>query len=337
MKMTQELFERYLKGKCTPEEIAFVEEYIEKNDIEQFLCQEDWDNASVKNVSIVDYKLLDKIYERIAARNKKKVAFLWKYGGIAASILLAAFLISKLSSISKHSHQQQITTLTNSIDTPLSAYLVHINSSNQNMELKCSDGSIITLYPNSEVRYLETFAYASERTISLKGTAKFQVVKNKLKPFKVKSDNFLTTALGTTFIVSESNQETKIELLEGKIEVKSLKENNPRAIKQEINLSGTLVINNTNSRIINAVKTSDYHANREAYFVEKDDKITFKNLSINDIIDLLEQNYHVKIQSDPAKNRNKYFSGTFKNDEDVYKKVIQEINYLHKVNITYIQ
>src|SRR5690606_32890011 len=145
--------------------------------------------------------------------------------------------------------------------------------------------------------------------ITLKGTAKFKVTKNTEKPFRVKSASSLTTALGTTFVESDRNQKTKIELLEGKIDVKSHAEGKYSHISKEIASSGTLVINNSNARIINEIKPSTNKIDRDAYFLENDEKLIFKNMSLQDIISLLEQNYVIKINADSIKNSNKYFSG----------------------------
>src|SRR5690606_4366173 len=338
MKMTQALVERYLKGECSAEEILFVESKLSNStDIEHYLDQKDWDQTSVEANSTVDAETLEKIYARIQRRKKKKISSILKYTAAAASLVVIGFLYFK-----QQTHQKTISAPVVVISDPDSikpqvAHLLHINSSNQNMELVCSDNSIITLYPNSEVRYLENFDGSAERMITLKGTAKFKVTKNKEKPFRVKSASFLTTALGTTFVVSERNQNTKIELLEGKIEVKSHAERKNSHISKEIASSGTLVINNSNARIINEIKPSTHRIDREAYFLENDEKLILKSMSLQDIISLLEQNYVIKISADSIKNSNKYFSGTFSNEPTAYKNIIKEINYLHKLNITYIQ
>lgn len=337
MKMTQALVERYLKGECSAEEVVFVEsKFNNPTEIDHYLDQKDWDQTSIEADSTVDAETLEKIYAHIQHRKKNKIFSVLKYTA-AASLVLIGFLFFKQHTDQKTISAPVVISKNQSAIKPYVAHLLHINSSNQNMELVCSDNSIITLYPNSEVRYLENFEGAAERMITLKGTAKFKVTKNKEKPFRVRSASFLTTALGTTFMVSEQNKNTKIELLEGKIEIKSHAERKTNPIRKELASSGTLVINNSNARIINEIKPSTNKIDRNAYFLENDEKLIFKNMSLQDIISLLEQNYVIKINADSNKNSNKYFSGTFNNEPTAYKSIIKEINYLHKLNITYIQ
>src|SRR5690606_33768852 len=92
------------------------------------------------------------------------------------------------------------------------------------MQITAADGSVIALYPKSEIKFSEHFDPLVTRDFFLKGKAKFSVAKNKDKPFNVHSAGVITTALGTVFIVEESTSSiTHVKLLEGSVEVKPTK------------------------------------------------------------------------------------------------------------------
>jgi transmembrane sensor len=80
-----------------------------------------------------------------------------------------------------------------------------------------SDGSVVSLNTNSEVRVHLT---AGERRIDLlKGEARFHVAKDAARPFLVATNDATVKALGTIFNVRATTQDTEIAVLEGKVEV----------------------------------------------------------------------------------------------------------------------
>jgi ferric-dicitrate binding protein FerR (iron transport regulator) len=88
-------------------------------------------------------------------------------------------------------------------------------------QLTLSDGSKIWMNAASALRFPTAFT-GSERMVELDGEAYFEVVKNVLKPFIVKSKNGITIqVLGTHFNMMAYNEEkeTKATLIEGLIKV----------------------------------------------------------------------------------------------------------------------
>jgi len=95
------------------------------------------------------------------------------------------------------------------------------NSGKSEMIINLSDGSRVTLKPQSSLSYYEPFDSRS-RNISMKGEATFKVAKDKHHPFIVSANGFTTTALGTEFTVN-TNKENRltVKLIEGKVVVKA--------------------------------------------------------------------------------------------------------------------
>ncbi|WP_164974067.1 FecR family protein [Filimonas effusa] len=87
-------------------------------------------------------------------------------------------------------------------------------------EIVLEDGSIVRLEPGSGISYHKPFD-STDRGIVLKGNAFFKVAKNKLHPFSVRSEGYVTTALGTSFLVATGVNIVKVQLFEGKVVVRS--------------------------------------------------------------------------------------------------------------------
>jgi len=88
------------------------------------------------------------------------------------------------------------------------------------LTLRLPDGSQVTLAPQSELRYPAQFAPGS-REVYLVGEALFKVQKDKRRPFRVHSGEWVTQVLGTTFNVNAfSGAATMaVSLLEGRVQV----------------------------------------------------------------------------------------------------------------------
>ncbi|MFT7036526.1 MAG: transmembrane sensor [Cyclobacteriaceae bacterium] len=87
-------------------------------------------------------------------------------------------------------------------------------------QVKLPDGSDVWLNANSHISYESQFTDSS-RIVALVGEVYFEVVKDGARPFQVKSQGIVTTALGTTFNVNayQDNQTSIVSLAEGRVKV----------------------------------------------------------------------------------------------------------------------
>jgi ferric-dicitrate binding protein FerR (iron transport regulator) len=94
------------------------------------------------------------------------------------------------------------------------------------MTVKLEDNSVVELSPASSLQFDVPFP-ADKRNIILDGEAKFQVTKNKKKPFTVYAGVLATTALGTIFSVkkNEGKNSVIVKLYEGKVVIHSTNKN----------------------------------------------------------------------------------------------------------------
>lgn len=89
-------------------------------------------------------------------------------------------------------------------------------------QLVLPDGTKVMLNAASSLTYPASF-HGNERVVKLDGEAYFEVAKNKLMPFRVKSGNQTVEVLGTHFNINAYNDEANIKttLLEGSVKVSS--------------------------------------------------------------------------------------------------------------------
>lgn len=89
-----------------------------------------------------------------------------------------------------------------------------------NKQLTLADGTQVWLNAESSLQYPETFEGKEQRVVYLKGEAYFEVAKDSLHPFLVKTDALETRVLGTAFNVrAYSSDDTQVTLVEGSVKV----------------------------------------------------------------------------------------------------------------------
>lgn len=97
--------------------------------------------------------------------------------------------------------------------------------------LKLPDGSRIWLNEGSEISYPEKFK-EDERVVELKGEAFFDIARDTTRPFKIKSGEFTTTVLGTSFNIKAYDDKTpKVSVVSGKVRVEKI---NPHQVDDHI-------------------------------------------------------------------------------------------------------
>lgn len=111
--------------------------------------------------------------------------------------------------------------------------------------VELADGSTISLYPKSKVKFPEDFN-KNERSVYLTGQAFFEVVKNAQKPFWVFTENISTQVVGTSFMVKafEGAKESNVEVKKGKVLVYTRKDLKTAQKGQTNTLPGMMISSN---------------------------------------------------------------------------------------------
>lgn len=95
----------------------------------------------------------------------------------------------------------------------------------QRLTITLPDGSKVKLNSNSSISFPKKFF--NNRQVKLDGEAFFVVVRDESNPFVVKTENFQTEVLGTSFNISAyKNLYSKVSVVEGRVKVRSLFDGN---------------------------------------------------------------------------------------------------------------
>lgn len=188
----RQLLDKRLKGKCSPEELEFLENLSEsfyrKNQTEVFLSEEEKEQV---------YR---ELYQRV--RPRSRVVF--RPMRIAASLVLFA----GLGFLAMYMFR------TDSLESSLT-------SAGELREIRLDDGTTVQLGPESSLKYPAEFG-EKERTVYLTGQAYFEVERDSSRPFTVHSGKVETTVLGTAFDISayEEDSLTAVSLVHGSVRVR---------------------------------------------------------------------------------------------------------------------
>ncbi len=97
--------------------------------------------------------------------------------------------------------------------------IVQRNTTDKPRLINLPDGSTLLLSTNSSVRYARSFA-RHERSVSLTGTAFFEVKKNPAQPFVVYADKLVARVLGTSFTIrQDAGHRTIVAVRTGRVQV----------------------------------------------------------------------------------------------------------------------
>lgn len=183
-------------------------------------------------------------------------------------------------------------------------------------EVGLPDGTKVWLNNVSSLKYPPSFAALKERRVELTGEAYFEVAKDKLHPFIVKTAEQEVEVLGTHFNINSYLDEnaTTTVLLEGSVKVSTLDKKQIRLIKP-----GEEVLNSGRQLQVNPANLKDAVAWKEGYF-------RFNNENLESIMRQVARWYNVDVVYQG--NRNELASLTFwgivsrhKNVSDVLKMI----------------
>ena len=132
----------------------------------------------------------------------------------AASVIAIVVLVSLFYQSSVNTSQKQFASI-------IPKYTIAVaNTKSEKQLVVLSDGSKVTLAPNSSIHYSRIFA-GETRDVYLEGEAFFQVTKNPVKPFMVYYNNIVTKVLGTSFTINTNKITGNVEVAvkTGKVQV----------------------------------------------------------------------------------------------------------------------
>lgn len=289
---SQEFLTKYFSGNSSQEERAEVEKWAEsseENMAEFHHFRQIWNIANPERFDA------PKAFESIAARLADKTPVVSisvkegpNYLKIAASFLI---LIAATALVYGYFTGFGSSKTTSGV----------IAKSEESVTL--ADGSKLYLALSGKLTYQSDFKRDEQRKVKLEGKAFFDIQEDKNKPFIIQTNNAEIEVTGTSFMIDEKYGYTEVTVESGSVKLK--KTNEVSYLKLEKGETGVaskdvtgLVIRNNRNRNYLSWMTGSFD---------------FKSTPMLEVIDLLEQKYHVKINLKNKSIGNCRYNATFDN------------------------
>ena len=279
---------------------------------------------------------------RAPLSNNKRQVITMKHWKIAAAVLIFGALTALTGRwiFVRKPPFEQVASLQHqptSSDQPADWKIINTTAYDSSYFLE--DKSKVVLSPNSEIAFRRPFRNEM-REIRLTGSARFYVQKNPQKPFIVYSKNIYTTALGTSFTVSEHSKDSsvKVSLHEGKVVVKSNetdpgRQMTPVYLKPGESLSvntQTLLAVFSKSRLNNSDQREEAKQKMTHGQLGKD--LVFEQQPLDEVLKTVSLHYGTVIKFDKSVIKGLEFSGTIKRGSDL-DAVLKRMAILNELSV----
>jgi transmembrane sensor len=267
---------------------------------------------------------LENITESIIEGNKPVKLKFWNNNifKIAASILLVFGLGLVLIYVNKRDNSDEFATI---IDTNIyrDKFVENINSTDKIQRIKLQDGSVISLYPQSKIRYPKPFS-EKKREVYLTGQAFFKITKNPSKSFWVYTEKISTQVLGTSFMVKafENMKNVRVEVKTGRVSVYTRKDLENAKNENLTMMAGVILTPNQQvsfSKIEERFVKSIVEKPTEIIEVVKEE-FRFEEAPMAKVFSLLEKTYGISVIYDSKTMEGCFLTANLE-EESLYEKL----------------
>lgn len=325
------LFDKYLDGRCTPEEVALVEKlYNTFNSREDRLADLSDDEKEALRVRMLwqiassvfpgEPETTKKIYLKRNAKNRKN--HYWT--AIAASLLLILSLFLWLEKEKKApllANQEQVKT-----------EIRIVNRSTSLVKHLLPDGSRVWLSPESEVRFPKKFK-PSQRNLILVGEAFFEVEKKRSQPFVVCSGRIITKVWGTSFRVrSFGSTNAEVAVVTGRVSVKI---KSPLSSEVMLRPNQQAIYTKGSQTLIRQsvdISSSEMKIWRKTH-------VSFHRTKVEEVVNKLSQIFNTRIIVKAPEINNYLLEGDFsdQNLPDILEMLKKSLNVTYTINANQIE
>lgn len=300
------IIEKYLAGKASKEEQLILLDFLREGEANQRLFQKAktaWQAHPNKSFTLKEWEAWSRVHRQITAPIQRgSLSKFWINTYRAASIIAIVLLVGIGFGVSHLNNQTVIVS----------------TKPGQNLNLLLPDSSRVMLNSSSSLVY-HPLAFAFNRKVELEGEAYFEVTKQSLRPFLVRSNDLKVKVLGTQFNVNAYPETGKYEVVleEGSVHVsmtsfKDCKTTLSPGQKTEIDRS-------TGEGKLSKVSTRLFTAWTEGV-------LYFYDSRFSDVVTRLERRYGVNIELSDPLIKDFVFSTTIRNEpfEEVLD-LVQEV------------
>lgn len=302
----ERLLDRYLKGTATEQEIKLIEKWYDSLDAENGFPR--FEASEERSLHRDDFLEIKKRLRMTSATVRLWPALL----KIAAVVLVGLALAYFFDSTSLEPRGEQQSTASHQEEI--------MNRSMVAKTILLSDSTLITLQPNSVIRFSKGDFNIHDRQVTLEGTASFEVSHDATRPFKVFSYDVITTVLGTTFTIEAPSGKKKITVAvhTGRVSVAHRKEHsNAQEFVDEIILTpNQQVIFDPEQRDLTALLVPHPLPLQKS----KPEKVIFDEEPITHILQDIERVFGIDIEYDEQVLRACRVTTAF-SDENLYQRL----------------
>ncbi len=300
--INDDLLIRYLTEEIASEESTQVEQWCAMSAENQEALEQMYFTLQASNClrimkSANHNKALSKLKDRI--RQKEQAShrriLIQRLQRIAAVLFLPVVLFSMWLLLQKN-------------ETPVQYVEIHSNPG-MVASFDLPDGSKVWLNGGSRLRYPSIFN-GKNREVQISGQGYFEIVRNPQQPFSVKTgESFSLEVLGTSFNLSAYDDEDVIEttLVEGSVHL-NLQQNDKMV--QRVMTPNEKVIYSKNEQSLRTITVDPQYD-----IAWKDNRILFKNHSMEQVIRTLGRYYNVRFVVKNDKVMDSEITGKFSNEQ----------------------
>ncbi len=319
------LIKRWLDGEKTEQNRKKIEQWLLENpeNIEvlqelegRWIEAEDEEFDSLHAFDVLSKKLDDKT--RVLVPEARSKRFSWLRIAVSLLFLTAVGLGALwLSDLNK--------------EVKALAYITKTTGRGQLSKVTLMDGTVVQLNSGSSIRYPENYG-ASTREIILTGEAYFDVVRDTLHPFMVKTGEITTTVLGTSFNVRAfSKEDVEVTVTTGKVNVRKEGKDGKASSLDLLPGEQALYRGQNRELVFQKVETAPYLA-----WMER--SVSFRKLPFPQALDQLSRVYNVRIENTGNRGAECLVRGKYQNQslEEILKglQLIVDFDYEFKNDST---
>ncbi|MDN5202105.1 FecR domain-containing protein [Fulvivirgaceae bacterium BMA10] len=209
-------------------------------------------------------------------------------------------------------------------------WVVKSNPKGQKSTVFLPDGSKVILNAQSSLTYTKGFLQ-DKREIELEGEAFFEVKRDSIRPFIVKTRNTVSTVLGTSFNVRSFSSEDidQVSLVTGKLVVSSMGVPEEDPSKSQVLVPGEYITYSPET--MNLVKS---RGDISDYLLWKDGVILFKEANFEEIVTKLERWFGVEFETVNQIRGPVSFSTKFENEnlENILNTISHTLDFDYEIN-----
>ncbi len=314
----ENLIGRYLSGKATDEDVAFLCQWMRESEENRKFYVE---IAAIKRASeILDSDQLEKdreiMLKRLEARissdeaERKRNGKKFPWGRIAsAAAVAAAILVFAFFRFGAQDYTEA--------EAEEIPYIAYVGNSEDISAVILDDGTRVWLGKGAGLKYRLEGDEEQTRVALLSGKAFFDVRKDSIRPFIVKTADLNIRVLGTSFIVEAEAAKTSVYLERGSVRLQT-----PEGVNLVRLHPDQKAVYDSASRDIE-VETTDVRP----YLIRKYNSVSLKNASVPEIIQHIEKIYGVRLSVESSYDRSQHFDLNYQRTDSV-EQVLDIVRYL---------